>query len=123
MAPNPHVRSPFITIYITFLFQQQELKRLDEKEGGGGGGVSNSAGIAALEVAESEEARNAVLHALHSQVELAKAKTELKEAGLVEQQRQNQQQQQQPELQPPSEQRDIHDLMRLMRDIAEHEEV
>lgn len=101
----------------------EELKRLDEKEGGGGGGVSNSAGIAALEVAESEEARNAVLHALHSQVELAKAKTELKEAGLVEQQRQNQQQQQQPELQPPSEQRDIHDLMRLMRDIAEHEEV
>mmetsp|Transcript_108783 Transcript_108783/g.302430 ORF Transcript_108783/g.302430 Transcript_108783/m.302430 type:complete len:214 (-) Transcript_108783:240-881(-) len=100
----------------------EELTRLDEKEGGGGGVLSSSAGMAALEVAESEEARNAVLHALHSQVELAKARTELKEAGLVEQQRQNQHQQQ-PELQPPSEQRDIHDLMRLMRDIAEHEEV
>lgn len=55
------------------LLSFEELTLLDEKEG-------VPSGIY-LE-AESEEARNAVLHALNSQVELAKARSGLKEAGL-----------------------------------------
>ena len=56
-------------------------------------------------------------HALESQVELAKARSELEEAGLTKSS---------PAIAVPSttttSPRDIQDVMRQMRDIAEHEE-
>ena len=67
--------------------------------------------------AENDGARNAVLHALNSQIELATAKQELKIAGL------ERQKQEMVERQTSPSERDIHDLMRQMRDIADHEEV
>lgn len=85
----------------------EDLKHFDETE-------RASDGIA-LE-AESEDVRNAVFHALISRVELARARSELSEAGLARQKH--------SELQPPPpSERDIQDLTRQRRDIADHEEV
>jgi hypothetical protein len=75
----------------------EELERFDEKGG----------------------ARHAVHHALESQVELAKARSELTEAGLGEEMTTIK-----VEVQPSSSSKnDIRDLMMRMRDIADHEEV
>ena len=83
----------------------QELERLSTK----------TASSDTERVAEDHGARQVVYHALQSQVEMALARSELEEAGFIEKT---------AELQPPPPSpRDINDLFRQMRDIADHEEV
>lgn len=110
--------------FISFGFRRlkkKELERLDEKEGG-------SSGVVLEVMAEDQQQdngaarKNAVLHALNSQVELAKARSELKQAGLERQKNVIETAEMQASPGAPSE-RDIQDLMRTMRDIADHEEV
>jgi hypothetical protein len=95
----------------------KELQRLDEKEGVSSGVVLPSGGAEENNVARR---RQAVHHALESHVELAKAKSELVEAGLGQEQIAT-------AVEIPSSttspsESDISDLMRRMRDIADHEE-
>lgn len=61
------------------------------------------------------DARQVVYHALQSQVELAMARSELEDVGLLEKVAEVQP--------PPPSPRDLQSLFRQMRDIADHEEV
>ena len=66
-------------------------------------------------VASDDDARQVVYHALQSQVELAMARSDLENVGLLEKVAEVQP--------PPPSPRDLQDLFRQLRNIADHEEV
>ena len=87
--------------------KQIELERLSAK--------SASSDTGGLHIASDDDARQVVYHALQSQVELAMARSDLENVGLLEKVAEVQP--------PPPSPRDLQDLFRQMRDIADHEEV